>query len=133
MNAMTQHRFAGLVFIALALFDTSATAQTERRVALVVGNSAYQQLPRLANPNNDAHLIAATLRSLGFTIVGGGEQTDLDRTAFERAIRQFGAQLAGGAVGLFYYAGHGVQVQGVNYLVPVDANPATAADVGFEL
>src|SRR5439155_3937836 len=105
----------------------------ERRVALVIGNQRYQHLPRLDNPANDAQLIASTLRSLGFTLVGGREQTDLDRAGFERAIRQFGSELAGGAVGLFYYAGHGVQVRGVNYLVPVGANPATAADAEFEM
>ena len=111
--------------------DIGAVAPT--RVALVVGNGAYQNLPRLENPTNDAQLMAATLKSLGFELVGGGALTDLDRAGFEKAIREFGTKLSGGAVGLFYYAGHGVQVQGSNYLVPVSANPTNTADVDFEL
>jgi uncharacterized caspase-like protein len=103
------------------------------RVALVIGNSAYQHLPRLENPDNDAQLIAATLKSLGFELIGDGAQTDLDRAGFEKVIREFGAKLSGSEVGLFYYAGHGVQVDGANYLVPVAANPETKADLDFEL
>jgi TPR repeat protein len=103
------------------------------RVALVIGNGAYQYLPRLENPKNDAQLMAETLKSLGFELIGGGPLTDLDRRGFENAIRKFGAALSGGAIGLFYYAGHGVQVQGANYLIPVGANPATPADLDFEL
>jgi Caspase domain len=102
-------------------------------VALVVGNQAYQHLPRLATPDNDAQLIAATLKDLGFTLIGGKAQTDLDRAGFEHEIREFGAKLAGGSVGLFYYAGHGVQVRGANHPVPVGANPTSTADVDFEL
>jgi uncharacterized caspase-like protein/ketosteroid isomerase-like protein len=124
---------AALVWIALIAGTLDARADTESRVALVIGNSAYQFLPRLENPANDAQLIATTLKGLGFTLIGGGAQTDLDRAGFERAIRDFGTKLAGGAVGLFYYAGHGLQVQGANYLVPVAANPTSTADVDFEL
>jgi uncharacterized caspase-like protein/ketosteroid isomerase-like protein len=103
------------------------------RVALVIGNGSYQNLPRLDNPASDAQLMATTLKSLGFELVGGGAATNLDRAGFEKAIREFGAKLNGSAVGLFYYAGHGVQVQGSNYLVPVGANPTNTADVDFEL
>jgi uncharacterized caspase-like protein len=103
------------------------------RVALVIGNGGYQYLPRLDNPPNDAQLMAMTLKTLGFELVGGGAETNLDRPGFENAIREFGAKLNGSAVGLFYYAGHGVQVQGSNYLVPVGANPTNTADVDFEL
>lgn len=119
----------------LALLATAASAETQpqRRVALVIGNGAYQHLPRLANPVGDAELMADSLKSVGFELVGGKAQTDLDRAGFERAVREFGAALSDGAVGLFYYAGHGVQVQGANYLVPVSANPTTGADVDFQL
>lgn len=103
------------------------------RVALVIGNGAYQYLPRLANPAHDAELMAETLKSLGFELVGGHALTDLDRRDFEKAVRQFGAALSGGKVGLFYYAGHGVQIQGENYLVPVAANPTSSGDIDFEL
>jgi uncharacterized caspase-like protein len=82
---------------------------------------------------SDARLVATTLQSVGFQLIGGNAQVDLDRAGFERAIREFGAALANASVALFYFAGHGVQLQGVNYLVPVAANPETAADVDFEL
>jgi hypothetical protein len=122
-----------LAWIALAIVPIGARADAESRIALVIGNGAYQHVPRLDNPVNDARLIAATLRKLGFTLVGGQEQTDLDHAAFERVIREFGARLAGSSVGLVYYAGHGVQVQGNNYLVPIGANPTGIADVDYEL
>jgi uncharacterized caspase-like protein len=118
---------------ALMLLLSPRAHSAETRVALVVGNGAYQHLTRLPNPPNDAQLIATTLKTLGFKLLGDGAQTDLDKGSLERAIRQFGRELAGGGVGLFYYAGHGLQVQGANYLVPVDANPVSTADVDYEL
>jgi hypothetical protein len=90
-------------------------------------------VPRLANPANDARLMATTLQSVGFQLIGGRAQIDLDRAGFERAVRDFGATLANASVGLFYYAGHGLQLQGVNYLVPVTANPETVADADLQL
>jgi hypothetical protein len=111
----------------------SRDLSAQRRVALVIGNGAYQYLPRLENPANDAQLIATILQSDGFQLIGGRALTDLDRPGLEHAIRQFGAELTGGSVGLFYYAGHGLQFQGANFLVPITANPVTAADVDFEL
>ena len=104
-----------------------------RRVALVVGNSAYQNVPQLNNPSNDARLIADTLQRLGFVLIGGSAQLDLDKVVFDKIVRSFGRQLQGADVGLFYYAGHGLQVHGANYLVPVDANPTREADLDFEL
>ena len=62
------------------------------RVALVIGNGGYQYLPRLDNPANDAQLMANTLKSLGFELVGGGAETNLDRAGFEKAIREFGGK-----------------------------------------
>jgi len=125
-----------LGFFLLSLFlllDTTLPALAENRVALVVGNASYRNIPTLANPASDATLMASTLMALGFKLVGGGAQIDLDKTALDRAIRTFGSQLQGADVGLFYYAGHGLQVRGTNYLVPVGANPAREADVDFEL
>ncbi len=111
-------------------FDTAAA---ERRVALVIGNSGYEHVARLANPKNDAELIALTLRSLGFALVGGGAQIDLDKPALDWAVQNFSRQIQGADVGLFYYAGHGVQIRGNNYLVPVNANPTREADVDFQM
>jgi Caspase domain/Domain of unknown function (DUF4189) len=107
-------------------------AVAEKRIALVIGNSAYQNVPRLDNPRNDAALMAETLASLGFTLVGGRAQLDLDKSAMDTAVQAFGRQVQGADVGLFYYAGHGVQVSGSNYLVPVSANPTREADVDFQ-
>ena len=124
--------FLGWLLFWLAAVS-SEPALADKRVALVVGNSAYRSVALLDNPANDAKLLADTLTSLGFSLVGGGAQLDLDKPSLDRAVQAFGAQLAGADVGLFYYAGHGVQVRGENYLIPVDANPTKEADVDFQM
>ncbi|OKO70924.1 YARHG domain-containing protein [Bradyrhizobium sp. NAS96.2] len=111
----------------------AAPAAADKRVALVVGNSTYQNVSRLQNPKNDAQLVAETLQRLGFALVGGQAQVDLDKAGFDAAIQRFGSQLMGADVALFYYAGHGIQVRGTNYLVPVSANPTREADVDFQM
>jgi uncharacterized protein len=114
--------------------STLAPAQmVETRIALVVGNSGYRNVPGLDNPANDARLMAVTLRSLGFKLIGGDAQINLDKAGLDQAVQSFGRGLRGADVGLFYYAGHGVQVHGANYLVPVDANPIREADVDFQM
>jgi uncharacterized caspase-like protein/uncharacterized protein len=120
-----------LLFAAVSLAAIPASA--EKRVALVVGNSAYRNVAPLTNPANDAALMAETLRELGFELVGGSAQIDLDKPGFDAIVKRFGTVLQGAEVGLFYYAGHGVQVRGENYLVPVSANPEREADVDFEM
>jgi uncharacterized caspase-like protein len=112
---------------------SSAPAQAEKRVALVVGNSHYKNVTPLDNPVNDAKLMAETLRALGFVIVGGSAQLDLDKAQFDGVVQGFSDQIQGADVGLFYYAGHGLQVRGQNYLVPVGANPARETDVDFQM
>jgi hypothetical protein len=123
------------LFLSALLLLTIATlpAAAENRVALVVGNSHYKFVPSLANPAGDARLMAKTLKDLGFTLIGDGAQLDLDKAALDEAIRTFGTKLRGADVGLFYYAGHGLQLRGTNYLVPTGANPAREADADFEL
>jgi hypothetical protein len=111
----------------------SSPAFAEKRVALVIGNSAYQNVSPLANPRSDAILMASTLGRLGFVLVGGGAQVDLDKARFDAAVQSFGNQLIGADVALFYYAGHGIQVRGTNYLVPVTANPVRETDVDFQM
>lgn len=124
----------GVSFLYAAMsLATVFPASAEKRVALVVGNSAYRNVSPLSNPANDAKLIAATLQSLGFELAGGSAQLDLDKPGFEAIVKRFGTLMQGADVGLFYYAGHGVQVRGENYLVPVSANPEREADVDFEM
>jgi hypothetical protein len=114
---------------ALFLLCVATTAQAEKRVALVIGNSAYQTVPKLPNPAADARLMSDTLLSLGFFVVGGGAQVDLDKAGFDRALQAFGQELIGADVALFYFAGHGVETHGLNYIVPVDARPADEGDI----
>jgi len=121
--------------LALVVSAEPARAQAAggRRIALVIGNSGYRHVDRLTNPANDARLIARTLQGAGFTLVGDGPQLDLDKPRFDHAVQAFGSALQGAEVALFYYSGHGMQVNGVNWLVPVDANPTAPRDLDFEM
>jgi hypothetical protein len=123
-------RTLAIALLSLLLIDP---AIAERRIALVVGNSAYQNITRLDNPRNDATLMAETLAGLGFTLIGGRAQLDLDKAALDTDVQNFGRQIQGADVALFYYAGHGVQLNGSNYLVPIGANPTREADVDFQM
>jgi hypothetical protein len=104
------------IAMGLCLWLTAAVAVAESRTALVIGNGAYRDAP-LRNPANDARDMSARLRELGFQVI---ERTDADRQAMRQALREFEQQLRQRrGVGLFYYAGHGVQLKGQNYLIPV--------------
>jgi uncharacterized caspase-like protein len=118
---------AALLLAAIVTCTSPAAAQ--KRVALVIGNSAYRNVTPLDNPTKDATLMAETLRGLGFSLTGNDAQTDLDKAALDQAIQDFGRQIQGADVAMFFYAGHGVQVRGANYLVPVNANPTREAKV----
>lgn len=100
----------------------------DKRVALVIGNSAYKNTAALKNPSNDATDIAAALERLGFEVIRG---LDLDYTGMRTAVRRFSEKLPNSNVALLFYAGHGLQVNGKNYLVPVDAQIETQADLDF--
>jgi len=102
----------------------------QERVALVVGNSAYQHIPSLRNPKNDAGDLTARLEGLGFTVFGG---TDLDRPALVQSLIRFGRAAEKAEVALFFYAGHGLQVNGQNYLVPVDAMVEFESEIDLSL
>lgn len=104
-----------------------------KRVALVIGNSNYSSVARLANPANDAKLMANALKNLGFELIGGGAQLDLDKAGFDAAVQSFGNRLQGADVGLFFYAGHGLGLRDTNYLVPINANPTREADIDFQM
>ena len=113
--------------------SAGASAIVGPRVALVIGNSSYRYVPQLANPRNDARLIARNLRDVGFNLVGGDAQLDLDKPGLERALEEFSRQLQGTSVALFYYAGHGLQLSGENYLVPTSADPERESDVKLQM
>ena len=100
-----------------------------RKVALVIGNGDYRVAGRLTNPTNDAGDMAAALRRLGFDVVEG---RNLDRRAMDDAIREFGRKLERADLALFFYAGHGLQVNGKNYLVPIDAKLERAGDLALD-
>ncbi len=125
---MLKH-LATCLFSIVVLLGTLAGAAAEKRVALVIGNSAYQHTPALRNPSNDATDMAEKLRGLGFKVIDG---TDLSKADMEQRIRSFAAELTGADVGLFFYAGHGLQVDGRNLLVPVDAQLKSDTDLDFE-
>jgi hypothetical protein len=109
--------------------DGQAVTGSERRVALVIGNAAYDSAP-LRNPVNDARAMAATLRALSFA-VSALENASL--TEMKRAIDDFGDGLRrSGGVGLFYFSGHGVQINGRNYIIPVGARVKGERDVEYE-
>jgi hypothetical protein len=103
------------------------------RIALVIGNGRYRYVPPLTNPRNDARLIARTLHDLGFELVDGGAQLDLDKDSLERVLQDFSKKLPGASVALFFYAGHGLQMAGDNFLVPTSANPETPSDVNLQM
>jgi hypothetical protein len=100
-----------------------------RRASLVIGNGDYRFAPQLSNPVNDATDIAKTLRKLGFDVVEG---KNLDRRGMDEAIREFGRKLDGADLALFFYAGHGLQVNGKNYLVPIDARLERPGDLALD-
>ena len=117
------------VLLAFALLFAASVAGAAGRVALVVGNSTYAHIGRLPNPGNDAADMAAALRRLGFEVT---TTLDADRVELNDALRAFTRQSAGADVSLVFYAGHGIEMDGVNYLVPVDARLERDVDVRFE-
>ena len=120
-----------LLFVCMSFLipATGALAYGERKVALVVGNGAYQHASPLANPANDAQAMANKLEALGFETYAG---FDLDKYEMEKLLRDFTLASRESDVNLFFYAGHGMSVNGVNYLVPVDAVFADETALDFE-
>jgi len=105
-------------FTLLLLLCLSGFVQAAERLALVIGNSAYKTTPALPNPRNDAADMAELLRRLGFSV---RHKSDLARDAFEDALAEFGRSAKTAELALIFYAGHGIQVGGENYLLPIDA------------
>ena len=133
---MSRHGLWSLCVTALAaalmLFGGPliATAQAEKRVALIIGNSAYKNVSKLDNPGNDADAVAQLLRTSGFDVVD--VRRDLTIGDMRRAVRDFSDMARDADIGVVYYAGHGIEVDGTNYLIPVDAVLERDTDVEDE-
>lgn len=119
---------AAVLLLAGGLVPAQALSPTDPHRALVVGVSSYSHLQPLPNPANDARAMARTLVQAGFELEGGGPMIDPDRQALDRAIRGFAQRMTPRTIGVFYFAGHGIQVRERNFLAPADAALATLAD-----
>ncbi len=121
---------ATVIAAVLAVALLPAPALAESRIALVIGNSNYESVGRLRNPAQDAAAIAETLKALGFetTLV-----QDQDRDGLSNSLRAFGRKANGVDIAAIYYAGHGMEADGQNYLIPVDAKLETDQDIDYEL
>ena len=119
--------FLSLGFLSLIFADP---ARAEKRVALVIGISNYQQVPRLANPVRDAEAIAGLFKKAGFDVVD--EKRDLGIADMRRVVREFSEKSRDADIAVVYYAGHGIEVDGTNYLVPSDAKLVSDFDVEDE-
>jgi uncharacterized caspase-like protein/uncharacterized protein YraI len=131
VNSVT-HALARPLAAVAALVLSALAAFAEPRLALVIGNSTYANTSPLANPANDAKLMAAALEQSGFEVLSF---IDLDQRGMKRAVRDFADKVAAagpGTVALFYYAGHGLRIEGENFLVPVDADVEKESDVAIE-
>jgi len=111
------------------LFARDIHFNAEKRIALIIGNADYVNGSKLKNPVNDANLMADSLKKIGFEII---KVTDADKSTFEKAIYDFSKKLPRYNITMFFYAGHGVQVDGINYLLPVDAVLNEKNDVKFQ-
>lgn len=127
MHLVSMRIFLGLIVFVI-FCSSPLLAATERRTALVIGNSSYSSGP-LKNTVTDATAIAAQLQKLGFTVT---LKRNADLRRMEDALTDFGNRLKRGGVGLFFYAGHGLQVGGANYLVPVGARINRESDIKYE-
>ncbi|MBL8588151.1 MAG: caspase family protein [Methylobacteriaceae bacterium] len=122
--------FLATIALAVGLWAFAAAgAQAERRVALVIGNSSYKKVAALPNPGNDASDVAAVLRGLDFDVIN---VIDADQIGFNRALGEFSRKAIDADAALFFYAGHGVQLRGQNYLLPVDADAKDEVSAEFE-
>ena len=129
MRCLFRSLILGLCLLTLGVGTVLAAEAPDKRVALVIGNSNYTNAPVLKNPVNDASDMAKALKKLGFEVI---EVENANKQKMDRAIVNFGAKLSHGGTGLFFYSGHGLQVNGRNYLVPIDAELATEGALRVE-
>jgi uncharacterized caspase-like protein len=127
---MTSRLFSRAFLIGLALMLSAGAASAERRVALIIGNSNYRNVQPLANPARDATAVGALFKKAGFEVVES--KLDLGNTAMRRTIREFTSTAKNADIAVVYYAGHGIEFDGTNYLIPVDAELASDVDVEDE-
>ena len=123
------NKVAALFVLALSFVLVANVANASKRVALVIGNSAYEHAAPLKNPRNDAEDLAAKLSTLGFDVVGG---FDLDSRGMRDKVREFGEKLRDADIAMFFYAGHALQVNGRNFLAPVNTDIRHEGDLDFE-
>src|SRR5262245_7543621 len=114
----------------LAMVLASDAAWADKRVALIVGNSSYQAVPQLPNPSRDANAVAKMFKDAGFDSVE--LQLDVGNLEFKRAIRRFEATADQADIAVVFYAGHGLEIGGTNYLIPTDARLASDRDADDE-
>jgi uncharacterized caspase-like protein len=119
-------RFLLAALTIAGLLVSATVAKADKRVAFVVGNGAYRNVAQLPNPAMDAKAMATTLRNVGFDVVEG---TNLTRDKMTERLLEFGKKAEGADVALFFYAGHGIAINGTNYLLPVDADIKSEMDV----
>ena len=121
--------FRAIILAGAILVATGFDASAEKRVALVIGNSSYQNVPRLANPSRDATDIGASLGRMGFSVA-----TLMNATANEtrKALIEFGRSALGSEMAVVFYAGHGIEIGGENWLIPVEAELLNDTDVENE-
>ena len=117
------------VLLIFATWIGCGSAHAEKRVALVIGNSAYKNVSALPNPNRDAKSIAASFKSVGYNVVPA---TDVGIVEFRRQLRLFEETAASADIAVVFYAGHGIEVAGINYMIPVDAKLASDRDIDDE-
>jgi uncharacterized caspase-like protein len=123
-------RSALLVILALIVMFTGGTARAQKRVALIIGMSKYERVPQLANPASDANAVSSLFKSVGFDVVN--TEHDLGIAGFRRSIRNFSDIARDADIAVVYYAGHGIEVDGVNYLIPADAKLLSDFDIEDE-
>ena len=129
MKRMLARAQIWITAVLVVVFVSPSAMAEERRVALVIGNAAYQNVPALANPRNDATDLGEALTLAGFEVVEGLDQS---RDEMAATIREFIERLDGATTGLFFYAGHGLQVDGRNYMIPVDMVLRDATDLQLQ-
>jgi uncharacterized caspase-like protein len=131
LHAMLDRKFhAAIVLSVLLLLIAAGKAHSEKRVALIIGNATYQNTPALANPGNDAEDMASALKRVGFDVIF---ERNLNKRGMEQAIARFARAARDSDAALFYFAGHGMQYRGLNYLVPTDAKLEDEFSLDFEM